>query len=117
MAKKRKMRARGRPRTTETGTLVGVRVHKHFLARMDHWRARQEDKPSRADAIQRLAEWGLGRAERARPARDRSADMAGKTIDRLTDPSVSAEDQAKRKRRLLKGPEEFRGLRDDQGSE
>ena len=117
MAKKKEKRTQRRPRTTKSGTLMGVRVHKDFLIRMDRWRASQEDKPSRPDAMRRLAELGLGRAERARPARDRSADMAGKTIDRLTDPNVRAEDKAKRKRRLLKGPEEFRGMRDDQGTE
>jgi hypothetical protein len=43
----------------------------------------------------------------------RAREMAAKTIDRMADPKVSAEDQADRKRRLLKGPEEFRDTRVD----
>jgi hypothetical protein len=34
-------------------------------------------------------------------------------IDRLADKSASPEEQAKRKRRLMKGPPEFREMRDD----
>jgi len=39
--------------------------------------------------------------------------MAGKAIDHLTDATAHADDQASRKRRLLKGPEEFREVRID----
>jgi hypothetical protein len=39
--------------------------------------------------------------------------MAAGSIDRLTDKGASADDQASRKRRLLKGPEEFRDVRVD----
>jgi hypothetical protein len=42
-------------------------------------------------------------------------DLAAVQIDRLTDSTVPAEEQASRKRRLLKGPEEFRDLRIDRG--
>ena len=38
--------------------------------------------------------------------------MAGCTLDRFTDKSAPAEEQAKRKRRLLKGPSEFREMRE-----
>jgi hypothetical protein len=51
---------------------------------------------------------------RPKPGRDKSAAMAGRTIDILTDPAATPEDRAKRKRRLLKGPSEFRDMRDDQ---
>ena len=37
----------------------------------------------------------------------------GKQLDQLADQSVSAEEQESRKRQLLKGPEEFRGVRVD----
>jgi hypothetical protein len=39
--------------------------------------------------------------------------MAGEAIDHHTDQSASTEEQASRKRRLLKGPKEFRELRKD----
>jgi hypothetical protein len=46
-------------------------------------------------------------------AASKAADMAGEQIDRLTDPSASAEEQKKRKRRLTKGPSEFLETRRD----
>jgi hypothetical protein len=39
--------------------------------------------------------------------------MAAKTIDGLIDPGASTEEVTNRKRRLLKGPEEFREVRVD----
>ena len=36
--------------------------------------------------------------------------MAGTAIDRMTDTTANPDDQASRKRRLLKGPEEFEKL-------
>ena len=59
MAKGRqKKRGRGRPVTT--GMAIVVRCHDDFLRRIDRWVAQQEDKPSRPEAIRRLAELGLG---------------------------------------------------------
>src|SRR5215470_4614077 len=46
-----------------------------------------------------------GRAAKARA-------MAGREIDRLSDPSATEEERQRRKRRLLKGPKEFRDVRD-----
>jgi hypothetical protein len=43
----------------------------------------------------------------------KAADMAGAVIDQQADLSASSEEQASRKRRLLKGPKEFRDLRRD----
>ena len=45
--------------------------------------------------------------------RNRSAEMASDVIDQSADPSVSFEQQKRRKRRLLKGPKEFRDFRRD----
>ena len=39
--------------------------------------------------------------------------LAGEQIDKLSDPSATAEEQQQRKRRLLKGPKEFRDIRGD----
>src|SRR5215831_12149353 len=49
-----------------------------------------------------------GRAEKARA-------MAGQEIDRLSDPSATEEERQRRKRRLLKGPKEFRDARSKSG--
>ena len=43
----------------------------------------------------------------------RAAGMAGEQIDRVGDKSASVKEQARRKRRLIKGPVEFRGVRSD----
>jgi hypothetical protein len=45
-----------------------------------------------------------------RPAKAR--EMAGQALDRLIDPSAPDEERHARKRRLLKGPKEFRDIRD-----
>jgi hypothetical protein len=47
----------------------------------------------------------------------KASELAGRAIDRLMDPSVAAEEQAKRKRRLIKGPREFRSIRRDPASD
>ena len=41
--------------------------------------------------------------------------MAGQEIDRLSDPSATEEERQLRKRRLLKGPKEFRDVRSKGG--
>jgi hypothetical protein len=43
----------------------------------------------------------------------KAAEMAGNEIDRLGDRSATDEQRASRKRRLLKGPKEFRNIRDE----
>jgi len=54
-----------------------------------------------------------GRQASARPKRAAKArEMAGQALDRLIDPSASDEERHTRKRRLLKGPKEFRDIRD-----
>jgi hypothetical protein len=67
---------------------------------------------SRSEAIRRLVELGLGRGKTAGPASakkaERAKQLAGKTIDDLADPAAQTGEAANRKRRLLKGPEEFR---------
>ena len=78
---------------------------------------------AKAEAIRRLIELGLvakgadekkarepgSRAKRAAKA----ADMAGRKIDQLGDKSAPDEVRAQRKRRLIKGPSEFREMRAD----
>jgi hypothetical protein len=116
MVKKIRPRKPGRPATTGKGTLVGLRCHKPFLDAVDRWRGRQDDKPTRPAAIVRLAERGLMVSPTGRTsakAASKAADLAANEIDRMTDQSASVEEQATRKRRLLKGPGEFRDIRAD----
>jgi hypothetical protein len=53
----------GRPRTTGTGKLIGLRILPPLLKRIDAWSAGQDDKPSRTEAMRRLIERGLVAAE------------------------------------------------------
>jgi ribosomal protein S27E len=41
----------------------------------------------------------------------KALEMAAREIDRLSDPSAPEEERQRRKRRLLKGPKEFRDVR------
>jgi hypothetical protein len=50
---------RGRPKTTGSGTQIGMRWHEPLLVAIDKWAARQDDKPERAEAIRRLVQVGL----------------------------------------------------------
>lgn len=53
----------------------------------------------------------LGTARRA--GRRKAAEMAGRQIDRMDDQTASGKERARRKRRLIKGPQELRGIRGD----
>jgi hypothetical protein len=106
---------RGRPPTGGRDPGVHVRLPELMLEIID---ARSvKEGTSRSEAIRRLVEIGLGSVKVAR-AQKRSdsptaRDLAAVQIDRLTDPLAPADEPAQRKRRLLKGPEEFREARVD----
>src|SRR5687768_11655674 len=80
--------------------LIALRLDKGLTARLDAWAARKG--VSRSEAIRIMIGAGLMSSSR----------LAGQQIDRLSDPGASGREKASRKRRLLKGPEEFRALRD-----
>jgi hypothetical protein len=72
--------------------------------------------------LARKEEWIGGEPQRSRKrvakqplkkAIAKSAEMAGAQIDRLADRSATDNERASRKRRLLKGPKEFRDFRSD----
>ena len=83
------------------------------MTALDDWIDEQEDDPSRPEAIRRLVELGLANAQRAGGHIKKSSEMAGQEIDRLGDPSATDEERQLRKRRLIKGPKEFRDIRSD----
>jgi len=81
---------------------------------VDAWSARQSDQRGRSEAIRRLLELGLASAQRTGARTNKAAkasELAGQEIDRLGDPSATDEERQVRKRRLLKGPKEFRDIR------
>jgi hypothetical protein len=68
------------------------------------------------EAIRRLVELGLTVKPRSAPTerqRVALADLASKAIDSLTAETPDSNEKASRKRRLIKGPEEFREVRVD----
>ena len=84
---------------------------------MDQWRRAQEGDVSRPTAIRELAELGLSGTQppkaRSPKARSRAEELASTELDKLTDPSAPDEERKQRKRQLLKGPREFRDMRDE----
>lgn len=105
--------------TTGTGLLIGMRWHASVLEKIDEWRHRQNDAPSRTEAIRRLVELALaGVPPKARSpkARSKALALAEEQIEKLIDPSAPDEERQQRKRRLLKGPREFREMRDEMRS-
>ncbi|MET3997913.1 hypothetical protein BjapCC829_46110 (plasmid) [Bradyrhizobium barranii] len=110
---------RGRPATGQ-GVQIGTRWPEGTVAAIDAWAKEQRDEPPRSEAIRRLVELGLGKSARAsavtptaKASSDRAREMAGNTIDKLKDAKASPDDQVSRKRRLVKGPEEFQNIRRD----
>jgi hypothetical protein len=109
---------KGRPVTTGTGTTIGVRMLNAPLAALDSWIDKQQEPDlSRPEAIRRLVELGLTIKTKAKqPSAARAArakELAAKAIDKMIDPSAPPEERSQRRRRLVKGPTEFREDRVD----
>jgi hypothetical protein len=96
---------------------MGFRASPVMRASVVQWAENQPGTPSLSEAIRRLVELGLTVKERPKqssPVRaERAKDLAAKVIDSLTPSATDVEEKASRKRRLLKGPEEFREVRVD----
>jgi metal-responsive CopG/Arc/MetJ family transcriptional regulator len=80
-----------------------IRLPPKIISRIDAWAERKDC--SRSDAIRWLIEDGLDRSRRSN-----ATELAGKQLDCLADTSASSDEQGRRKKRLLKGPEEFREI-------
>jgi hypothetical protein len=103
--------------------MIGFRADDVTRASIIKWAESQPDKPTLSDAIRRLVELGLTvKAERVSKGEDaqqrqtrkqRARELAGVAVDEMTDTTASAQDQVNRKRRLIRGPEEFRKARID----
>jgi len=97
-----------------------MRIPTSLLKAVDDWRRKQDDLPSRSDAIRRLVELGLTVKQRPKRTSEslkaRAKELAGRAIDKMAKPSASPVDKTRRKRRLLKGPEEFLETRVDRST-
>jgi hypothetical protein len=95
-----------------------MRLSDDFMAKVDAWAAKQDDEPGRSEAVRRLVELGLTIKTSASPVRKpgrrlRAQELATKAIEKIIDPSAPPEERAQRRRRLTKGPSEFREDRVD----
>jgi len=106
---------RGRPAVESEA--INVRMTSDALKSLDDWRRDQDDLPGRPEAIRRLVELGLAGAKKfaapSQQTRAKAKKFAAEQIDRMGNSTATAEEQASRKQRLLKGPEEFREARVD----
>jgi hypothetical protein len=98
--------------------VTAARLSPATSAAVDAWAAKQSDGPGRSEAIRRLVELGLKAEPPRKPAskpgrRQRAQELAAKEIEKIIDPEASIEQQAQRRRRLTKGPPEFREDRVD----
>jgi hypothetical protein len=86
-----------------------------MINQVEAWAAR--NNATRSEAIRSLVELGLAGSrpikERSPKAAAKATDMASQQIDALADSSATHEERQQRKRRLLKGPTEFRDIRED----
>ena len=106
------------PPATGKGEPVVVRMQPPRLRALDDWIAQQSQPfPSRPEAIRRLVEFGLTVGAEPKqapvPRAARAKELASKAIDKLTIGAPDDDEKASRKRRLIKGPEEFREDRVD----
>jgi hypothetical protein len=106
---------RGRPATGKD-PLVSARLPQPLVDQVEGWSA--SNSVTRSEAIRRLVELGLKVKSPARPVstpgrRLRAQELATKAIEKIIDPSAPPEERADRRRRLTKGPSEFREDRVD----
>jgi hypothetical protein len=108
----------GRPRTGTT-PLMGFRADPVIRASIIRWAENQPDTPTLSEAIRRLVELGLSIKTPAQPVsqpgrRLRAQELATIAIEKIINPAAPPEERALRRRRLTKGPTEFREARVDQ---
>src|SRR6516165_10256895 len=104
----------GRPPTGQD-PFSAIRLPPKLTAAIDKW-TEENGVTSRSEAIRRLVELGLAASPLRRrnlEAASKALELAAQEIDKLLEPSIPEEERHRRKRRLLKGPKEFRDIRDD----
>jgi hypothetical protein len=88
------------------------------IAALDAWIKAHAPGLSRPEAIRRLVELGLGISTPTKLVskasnKTRAAELAAKVVDKMIDPTAPADERDRRRRRLTKGPQEFREDRVD----
>jgi hypothetical protein len=99
---------------TKTTEHLGTRMDAALIERLDAWRQKQNDMPSRAEAVRRLVEQALTSAEAGAVAienQNKAAELAPREIDKMGAKIGQGEERSQRKRALIKGPIEFREIR------
>jgi hypothetical protein len=107
----------GRPATGIT-PMMGFRASPVLRAQIVRWAELQPDMPTLSESTRRLVELGLTvktKTKQPSAARaDRAKELATKAIEKIIDPTAPPKERAQRRRRLTKGPTEFREARVDQ---
>jgi hypothetical protein len=106
---------RGRPATGKD-PLLTVRAPREVIEEIEDWASK--NGLSRSAAVRRLLELGLTVRTPAKPGskpgrRQRAQELAANAIEKIIDPTAPPEERAQRRRRLTKGPTEFREARID----
>jgi DNA-binding transcriptional LysR family regulator len=110
-------KSRGRPATGQDKS-VATRFPGETLRQIEAWSSAQPQEVSRSEAIRRLVELGLGISTPTKLVskasnKTRAAELAAKVVDKMIDPTAPADERDRRRRRLTKGPQEFREDRVD----
>ena len=109
---------RGRP-ATGRDPVSAVRLPVELTAEVDKWA--EGHKANRSEAIRRLVEIGLAKSSSpkrpqvlstAKQGAARAVELAADVIGKQM-PNTSDEEKVTRRRRLIKGPSEFRNVRRD----
>jgi Arc/MetJ-type ribon-helix-helix transcriptional regulator len=105
---------RGRPATGRDPAIT-VRLPIALISAIDRWGARNSF--SRSEAIRKLLEQTPALSRDKAPSNERkarkTAELAGRAVETMGSQSVPAEEQARRKRALIRGTKEFREIRED----
>jgi hypothetical protein len=108
-------KTRGRPRKDPTS--IHLTLLPNQLSALDDWIYKQKTAQSRPEAIRTLLERALRLSSNKKPVSRRSAqkasDLADHAAEQVVDKTVLSEEQERRKRALIKGPKEFRDIRED----
>jgi Arc/MetJ-type ribon-helix-helix transcriptional regulator len=90
---------------TKTTERLDTRINAALIERLDAWRRKQGDMPSRAEAIRRLVEQALTSADAGPIAienQNKAAELASREIDKMGAKIGQGEERAHRKRALIK---------------
>src|SRR4029077_14899210 len=109
-------KSRGRPKKKGgVYPVSAVRLSPEIVAAADDWAA--TNQVGRSDAMRPLVGIGLTVKTKAKQApverATRARELAAKTIEKISDPSASQEERTQRRRRITRGPQEFREDRVD----